>query len=123
MPNLYVNILHYIDYDNSEELVSYGIDLQESLDYIISENSEVVSMLKKATDNFTDEDMLIKSIISFEVVSIMQKEIMRTIDEKKPFTDKIAEIVDAFVKDDYLETVSIDFGEKKNMILELEKVY
>lgn len=123
MPNMYVNILHYVDYDNTEELVSYPIDLSESFERMKEEVPEIVDVIEHITDGFRDEMLLIKSIICAEVVSIMAKEINRTEDSDNPFETKIAELAHTFVEDDNAETVSIDFGDKKNMVLELEKVY
>jgi len=116
-----VRILDHISFDETEEIVAYEIDLAKAFEEMFSEDQEAIIIMNEQKI-LEDENLLIMTILGTKLMRIMENEIVRTIESENPFHMKIPEMVNAIVELG-AKSASVNFGEKKDMVLELENPY
>lgn len=113
-----VKIHNYISYDETEELVSYDIDIVKCWQEIFVNDDEAI-MFMKEVGILNNPKKLLATVLGTKIMRIMEKEVRRTTDSQNPITDRIIEMIYVLIIDE-VSSASIDFGENKNLVLEVE---
>lgn len=120
-PHFIVKVLHYISFEETEEIVSYDIDLMNSFDEIFT--SEDILIQAKEMGILTNPSLLMETVMLNVVKSIFWQEIDRQRLEGNDFLNKLAEMTSVICNDANITEVSQDFGEQKNMVAAIERVF